>query len=74
MAPKTHSRSVLSTVLVYALLVTGVGVVVFPMIWLLYTSLKRDRDIFLDPFSLPAWNDLQWANFTNAWRKGHFGE
>ncbi|MCY2927189.1 MAG: carbohydrate ABC transporter permease [Planctomycetota bacterium] len=74
MAPRTHSRSVLSTVLVYALLVTGVGVVVFPMIWLLYTSLKRDRDIFLDPFSLPAWNDLQWANFTNAWRKGHFGE
>ena len=74
MAPKTNSRSVLSTVLVYALLLTGVGVVVYPMVWLLYTSLKRDRDIFLDPFSLPAWNDLQWANFTNAWKKGHFGE
>ena len=47
-------------------------IVVYPMWWLLYTSLKTDREIFLHPFSLPVWSDLQWINFTNAWIKGEF--
>ena len=44
------------------------------MLWLLYTSLKTDREIFLNPFSLPELNALQWVNFANAWTKGHFGD
>jgi len=40
----------------------------------MYTSLKKDRDIFLYPFKLPALRDLQWSNFTNAWVNGRFGE
>ena len=40
----------------------------------LYTSLKTDREIFLNPFSLPELGDLQWINFVNAWTKGHFGD
>jgi len=58
----------------YAFLLGGVVVVVYPMFWLLYTSLKSDRQIFLTPFSLPGLDDLQWVNFANAWKKGHFGE
>ncbi len=49
-------------------------IVVYPMWWLLYTSLKTDREIFLNPFSLPVWSDLQWINFTNAWIKGEFSD
>jgi hypothetical protein len=60
--------------LIYCILILYTCVVVFPMAWLLYTSLKTDRDIFLDPFSLPDLGNLQWMNFTNAWTKGHFGD
>ena len=44
------------------------------MIWLLYTSLKTDREIFLAPFTLPQWDGLQWVNFSSAWTLGHFGD
>ena len=60
--------------LIYCILILYTFVVVFPVAWLLYTSLKTDRDIFLDPFSLPDLGDLQWMNFANAWTKGHFGD
>jgi len=60
--------------LIYTVLIGYLGVVVYPMIWLLYTSLKTDRDIFLEPFTLPAWDNLQWVNFSEAWTKGFFGE
>lgn len=59
---------------VYLILLTYLLVVVYPMVWLLYTSLKTDKDIFLDPFELPALNNLQWVNFSNAWTKGNFGD
>ena len=60
--------------LVYCALCSYLVIVLFPMLWLLYTSLKTDREIFLNPFSLPVLDDLQWVNFTNAWTKGFFGE
>ena len=59
---------------IYLILFLYTGVVVYPMVWLLYTALKTDREIFLSPFSLPEIGDLQWANFINAWTKGHFGD
>ena len=51
--------------LVYLALCSYLAVVVYPMIWLLYTSLKTDREIFLSPFSLPEFDNLQWINFIN---------
>ncbi len=59
---------------IYAVLVSYLGVVTYPMLWLLYTSLKTDREIFLAPFSLPDPLNLQWANFSTAWTLGHFGD
>ena len=44
----------------YSALFGYLAIVVYPMVWLLYTSLKTDREIFLDPFSLPDLGDLQW--------------
>jgi N-acetylglucosamine transport system permease protein len=60
--------------LVYLVLLGYFLVVVYPMVWLLYTSLKTDKDIFLDPFELPSLRHLQWVNFANAWTKGNFGD
>lgn len=46
--------------------------VVFPMLWVAYSSLKPDGAIFLRPFSPPAWSELQTANYTQAWREARF--
>ncbi len=59
-------KSIISLLLfAYALLV------VYPLFWLLYSSLKSDRDTFLTPFALPT--SLHFENFWNAWTGGHFG-
>ena len=59
---------------VYVLLIGYAVVVVYPMFWLLTTSLKDDQSIFLKPFALPQLERLQWSNFAYAWTKGHFGD
>jgi ABC-type glycerol-3-phosphate transport system permease component len=66
-------RFSLSKPLIYLVLLTYLAIVVYPMFWLLTTSLKVDRDIFLSPFTLPKLGALQWNNFARAWSAGHFG-
>jgi N-acetylglucosamine transport system permease protein len=60
------------SVLAFVLLCIYFVIVVFPMVWLFYSSLKSDREIFLNPFHLPT--KLHPENFSNAWTVGHFGE
>jgi len=61
------------TPMIYVILLSYLVIVVYPMFWLMYTSVKSDQDIFLRPFDLPALGELHWDNFTNAWTKGRFG-
>jgi N-acetylglucosamine transport system permease protein len=42
--------------------------VVVPFVWALVASTKTSREIFGDPWSLPA--SPQWSNFSSAWEKG----
>jgi ABC-type glycerol-3-phosphate transport system permease component len=46
--------------------------VVFPMIWVAYSSLKPDRAIFTDTFALPSPRALHFENYRNAWQEAHF--
>jgi len=64
----------LTTPLVYAFLFSYLAITLFPLLWVIYTSLKPSRDIFLSPFQLPNLDQLTWSNFTNAWVDGHFGD
>jgi ABC-type glycerol-3-phosphate transport system permease component len=48
--------------------------VVYPMLWVAYSSLKPDDAIFRDAFALPSLDALQWGNYRQAWREAHFGE
>ena len=61
----------LSKPLIFLLLCAYFVLVVFPLFWLFYSSLKADRDIFLHPFRLPA-IPLHWDNFAHAWTGAHF--
>ena len=55
-----------------ALVAYGVWVV-FPMLWVAYSSLKADAAIFRDAFSLPGLSELHPENYTHAWREAGFG-
>jgi ABC-type glycerol-3-phosphate transport system permease component len=47
---------------------------VFPMVWVAYSSLKQDEAIFRHALSLPDPGALATANYARAWNQGHFGE
>ncbi len=61
------------SLVIFLMLLSYALLVIFPLAWLCYTSLKTDRDIFLHPFQLPSITGLQWNNFSRAWVSGEFG-
>lgn len=65
-----NSRT-MKTVLLYAFLVTWAALVIYPMFWLVTTSLKDSWSIFKSPWSLPQ--VFNWQNYSNAWVKGKLG-
>lgn len=61
--------------LIYAVIYLFLGVwsiiVIFPMIWVLVSSLKTSQEIFFSPWQPPA--QLMWDNFARAWSKANIG-
>ena len=57
----------LSRGIVFATLAGYAAWVVFPMIWVAYSSLKADSEIFRDTFAPPALDSLQVDNYAQAW-------
>lgn len=55
------------------IVLSGVALVqLFPLIWLLFFSLKSNQDVFnLSPFSLPT--HPHWANYAKAWTDANIG-
>lgn len=66
-------RIAITRPIIFLGLVTYALIVVYPMFWVLCTSLKSNKDIFLDPFGLPSMGDLQWSNYAQVWTAGSFG-
>ncbi|MET0772287.1 MAG: carbohydrate ABC transporter permease [Candidatus Limnocylindrales bacterium] len=65
-----NSRLVTRALVGGAFLLIGV-VFLFPMVWMLLSSFKANRDIFRSPLSLPSTIDLgRWAE---AWEVGNIG-
>ena len=46
--------------------------VIFPMIWMIYSSFKTDQELFFSPWAATV--GLQWDNFARAWTKAHVGD
>src|SRR5688500_11173760 len=68
------SGALLSRSLILLVLIVYAVWVVFPMVWIAYSSLKPDEAIFRDTFALPAMGELQTENYVQAWREARFGE
>jgi ABC-type glycerol-3-phosphate transport system permease component len=47
---------------------------VVPMVWVGYSSLKGDEAIFRDPLALPTAAALSTGNYSRAWSQAHFSE
>jgi ABC-type glycerol-3-phosphate transport system permease component len=59
--------------LLFAILLGYAAWVVFPMVWVAYSSLKPDDAIFHHTFALPQPHDLHFDNYGRAWREAQFG-
>jgi len=60
------------TIVSNGLLALWALIVMFPMVWVIYSALKTDQEIFFSPWSLPA--SPQWNNFVRAWSDAHIGK
>jgi raffinose/stachyose/melibiose transport system permease protein len=66
-APPGASR--FSRILFYVFMIAISCVFFYPMIWLVLSSFRSNRDIFARPFALPERIDL--GNWAEAWKIGH---
>lgn len=57
--------------IIHAVLLLWMVIVVFPFIWLIYTSFKTDKQIFFSPWLLPRTWHLD--NYVRAWVGAHIG-
>lgn len=67
-----HPGDIFARFLVNISLVIWSVIVIFPMVWLVYSSFKTDQEIFFEPWALPQ--SLQWNNFERAWVEVHIGQ
>jgi ABC-type glycerol-3-phosphate transport system permease component len=74
MTPAEHGRRQFSRPVAFTALLGYSAWLVFPMIWVAYSSLKGDDAIFRDAFALPSASHLQTGNYARAWSSAHFGE
>ncbi len=72
--PGNRGRFTIGSGLIIAVLLGYAVWVIFPMIWVAYSSLKPDAAIFRDTFALPAAGNLRFDNYARAWREARFGD
>jgi N-acetylglucosamine transport system permease protein len=56
---------------IYVLLVVWTILVIFPLIWLIYSSFKTNQELYASVWGFP--DHLEWYNFARAWQKGQLG-
>jgi ABC-type glycerol-3-phosphate transport system permease component len=69
---RRHSfANVIWRILLYAILIAIFLIVVFPLIWIVITSLKHTYEVFTSPMGLPKTPTFK--AFVDAWTMGKFG-
>ena len=61
----------LTSFFIYLFLILWSLMVIFPMVWVVASSLKTDKEIFMSPRQLPS--QLMFDNFVRAWGKANIG-
>lgn len=58
-------------IFIYAIALIMIALMAYPLVWMVYSSFKTDREIFLRPWSLPE--SFQVNNWVKAWKTGNLG-
>jgi raffinose/stachyose/melibiose transport system permease protein len=73
--PNTIKKSYLNKIgfgFLYLILGLFAIIQIYPLIWLVFFSLKNNQEVFgMSPFSLPQ--NPHWENYTRAWTSGNIG-
>ena len=60
-----HRQRKLGRVLLYAVLIGGAALMLYPLMWMIISSFKADQEIFSDSAALPSsWNPI---NYIQGW-------
>lgn len=70
MSRRIRPAQLISTTVMYLIFLFVFLLVMFPMIWMFYTSFKAQWQIFANPFALP--DRLNFINYIKAWTTGDF--
>ncbi|HHV11522.1 MAG TPA: carbohydrate ABC transporter permease [Clostridiales bacterium] len=54
--------------LIYFLFILFAILIILPLIWMVITGFKTNKELFLSPFALPR--KWEWENYVNAWNSG----
>ncbi len=54
------------------IMVICTAIVIYPLLFMIFTSLKSNKEFFVNLFGLPK--EPQWINYLNAWNTGHLGD
>jgi len=65
---RKKTRQLIQALIVYALLLPGAIIFLFPLVWMLSTAVKPENQIFIFP---PKWipEPILWSNFWEGWYK-----
>lgn len=62
----------LISIATHAILILWSLLLLLPLLWMIMTSLKTDREIFFSPWEFPE--ALQWTNYARAWNEAQIGD
>lgn len=62
-------RNTVMVALAQIILIAGVIVVAYPILFLVFTSLKNNAGFFVNPFGFPT--RPEWGNYPEAWARGN---
>ncbi len=68
---KSNVKSKIVKTIIYIYLSLLAVVYLLPLVWMLFISLKNDKEIFASPYGLPE--KFMWENYTFAWTAGQLG-
>ncbi|MDO8684101.1 MAG: carbohydrate ABC transporter permease [Armatimonadota bacterium] len=77
--PKRHAlpgeasvtRRTIGSLFIYGFLIAWGLAAMYPLLFMLITSLKKDAELYSAPFALPTM--FRWGNFADAWTHGLLG-
>ena len=59
-------------ILALVVMIVSTVVVAYPVVFMVLTSLKSNKEFFVNLFGFPR--EIVWSNYSNAWSIGHLGQ